>query len=346
MKKWVSCTQHGVHEGTTFKVNKDISDIAQEMGYSPVYIFRYDWENEPQEVLEARIDGITAGLSSGDIFLHLFPTRQGYRFESTLISRLQSRGVTVVIAIIDSQKLHYPEGNAGPDFIVKEHLLFEMANYLIVHSHAMADKLRTYDITTPMLIRGPFEFLMEENEVKLSSTLKRAVTFVGNFVKSPFLLNWELDIPISAFGFLPEHTLEGRPYILSPNVDFMGAKDYLQRMPRDCFGIFWDEGGNHQNYSRYTSPHKVALYLSLGLPVIVWEKSGIAPFVKENNLGLLISSLEDVETQLNALSDEELLALKNHVNNFSYFMRDAIFTKRVLRELEMGLSHDFWPTTI
>lgn len=89
-------------------------------------------------------------------------------------------------------------------------------------------------------------------------------------------------------------------------------------------------------------PHKVALYLSLGIPLIVWEESATAVLVNKYGLGFTITSLDEIDTLLQNTSDEALVELKKRVNEFSYFIREGSFTRRAIRELEQGLFNGFW----
>lgn len=344
MKKWVTYTLHGDGANAIQKVNADVRKIAMDMGYEPLYIFRYDGRNESDEALHSRIDGITAAVEPGDLILYLYPVLNGFRFDKAFIERLRSRGARFAIHILDSEQLRYPiELFEEHEQIGKEFTLYNQAEGIIVHGQAMEDKLREFGNTSKMVHRGPFDYLMDENEAELSNNLQRKLTFVGSFDKSPFVSTWDYVTPLSVFGDLPRNSANSdEQFSLSPKVEYLGTENFLQRIPRDRFGIFWDEGFNYQNYSRYTSPHKVALYLSLGMPVIVWEGSATADLILKQELGFVVSSLDEIDSLLEKTSDQELQQLKKRVNQFSYFIREGSFTRRVLKELERGLFNEFW----
>jgi len=332
MKKWITAAQHGTGANAIQKVNADVVSIAKNMGYQELPIARYNASEDSPEIMAARIQGMISGVKEGDLVVCLHPILNGFTFDVSLVSALKQRGVKLVINIFDTEKLRYPEYLGEQyDQIGKEHVLFNQADYLIVHNKNMEEALKAVGVKTPMIQRGPFDYLMPAEEVKLSEHLERKITFVGSFDKSPFLKDWAYQTPLSAFGSL--QTSEG-PYPLSDQVDYLGMENFLQDMPRDAFGIFWDEGYNYQVYSQYTSPHKVALYLSTGLPVIVWEGAGIAAFIKREGLGYTVKSLDEIDGLLASKTDEELLRLKARTNYFSYFLRNGAFTKRALSELE------------
>lgn len=344
MNKWVTVTMHGVGANAIQKANVDVGEIAMQMGYKPLYIFRYDNSYESDEALISRIDGITAAVAPGDLILYLYPVLNGYRFEKMFIERLKSRGARFAISVMDTEQLRYPEEMfESHEQLGKEYLLYNQAECLIVHWKPMADRLKELGNTSKMITRGPFDYLMSADEVQLSNNLQRKLTLAGSFNKSPFLSSWGYQTELSAFGALhynPENPEESFP--LSPKVEYMGSDNFLQRLPRDRFGLFWDEGFNYQEYTRYNSPHKVALYLSLGIPVIAWEGAAVASFIKQQQLGFVVSSLNEIDDLLLNTSDEELWTLKNRVNHFSYLIRDGLFTRRALQELEQGIFNGFW----
>ncbi len=47
--------------------------------------------------------------------------------------------------------------------------------------------------------------------------------------------------------------------------------------------------------------------------VLVWDKAAIATFIVENNLGIAISNLKDLNDILENLSDENYRTMKNNV---------------------------------
>lgn len=93
-------------------------------------------------------------------------------------------------------------------------------------------------------------------------------------------------------------------------------------------------GRNYQEYTKYNSPHKVSLYVALGLPVIVWQDSAIADFVVKYRLGFAISSLSEIDPLMASIEEDELKQLKQRVNRFGCLLREGLFTKQVLIQVE------------
>ena len=122
------------------------------------------------------------------------------------------------------------------------------------------------------------------------------------------------------------------------NVTYLGAfsPDDVPNHLTNGFGLVWDGdsldtcSGPTGNYLRYNNPHKLSLYLASGLPVIVWGDSAEADFVLKNGLGLTVSSLRELETQLADLSEEEYSVFLSNVRKVSKQLRDGHFLKQAL----------------
>ncbi len=77
------------------------------------------------------------------------------------------------------------------------------------------------------------------------------------------------------------------------------------------FGLIWAGmslrvcTGAQGAYMMIAAPRTLSLYLSQGMPVIVWKRSAMAAFVRENHLGLVIDTLTEIPGAIQALSAEE-----------------------------------------
>lgn len=105
------------------------------------------------------------------------------------------------------------------------------------------------------------------------------------------------------------------------------------------FGLVWDGPdvnsctGPYGEYMRYNDPHKVSLYLSSGIPVIIWREAALANFIQQNNLGILIDDLTELDKVLDHLSAEEYAAMKENVVNFSGRLRGGHYIKQAMKNI-------------
>ena len=89
------------------------------------------------------------------------------------------------------------------------------------------------------------------------------------------------------------------------------------------FGLIWDgntvetcKGGTGE-YLKYNNPHKLSLYLSSGLPVIIWKDAAEAKFVCENGVGYTIDSLREIPELMERISESDYERISKNVRNIS-----------------------------
>ena len=81
------------------------------------------------------------------------------------------------------------------------------------------------------------------------------------------------------------------------------------------------------------------MYLSCGIPVIVWKEAGIARFIQKNNLGLIVENIDNLDEVLNKISDSEYKQMKKNAENYAYKIRKGENVLRALNECENLLSN-------
>lgn len=102
------------------------------------------------------------------------------------------------------------------------------------------------------------------------------------------------------------------------------------------FGLVWDGisvetcAGNTGEYLKYNNPHKTSLYLSAGLPVIVWSQAAIADFVKANGVGIVVDNLYEIENITQKLDYSEYEKMRENVQVISKRLREGWYFKTAL----------------
>ena len=103
------------------------------------------------------------------------------------------------------------------------------------------------------------------------------------------------------------------------------------------FGLVWDgdslDGcrGQSGQYLRYNNPHKLSLYLSSGLPVVIWTGAAEAGFVREHGVGLCVDSLNDLEEIFRNMTKEEYDALCDNVQRLSGKLRKGEYAEAAIK---------------
>lgn len=99
------------------------------------------------------------------------------------------------------------------------------------------------------------------------------------------------------------------------------------RMITEDWGLVWDGdsidtcSGLYGNYVRMVYPYKASLYLASNRPLIVWRESGIAGYVLENHLGVVVDSLHDIYDAIHHLTEEDKQLMLQNVEKFCNIIR-------------------------
>ena len=105
MKRWVLNIIQAQSRDAVTKPKSDVTQIAESMGYTRIGIRVQNTRDMLDVTLHALIDGATAEVEKGDVFLYQFPTLLGFRFEEMFVNSLKAKGVNVVVLMHDSEWL-------------------------------------------------------------------------------------------------------------------------------------------------------------------------------------------------------------------------------------------------
>ncbi|MGP4116204.1 sugar transferase [Levilactobacillus zymae] len=340
MKKWITDIVQEQTYDATRQAKFDIATIGQSMGYRVVNLFRYNDLKESNQAVRSRIDGITEAIAAGDLLVYQYPSLNSGRFENFFVDRMHQRHVKFVCLVHDVETLR----DQRPPKWIDEVAYFNKCDVLIVHNHRMAAKLREMGVTTPMVYQYLLDYLDDNHEpdryVATPEDFQRGVVLAGNLMKSRYIAHWDHATPITAFGNASPEVQE--EFEANPQVDYQGKFyrwELIQRLPR-TFGLAWDGDTSiyrYDDYTRYNHPHKVSMYLSHGLPVIVWRDAAVAKLIVTNGLGIAIDSLADIDAAIQEISDRELAQMLANVNAFGYLIRDGWFTRQGLQAAEQKI---------
>lgn len=289
------------------KAKIDAEDIVVREGYKNVGTPRthnpIGWRSYVSVVLNYA-KAVLSMESNGIVFLQ-YPTPWCLKH----IRLAKKRRNKVIVLIHD---LNLLRNSIGKD----EMAVLQEANLLIVHTPAMRDFLIKKRVGKNHVILGCFDYLNGSAVSIPAIEDGYNIAFTGNLGKSIFLDKVKLKknrLHLYGIG------IENRN--LPVNVEYKGCfpPEKLAENMSEHFGLVWDGdsvsecSGQLGEYLRLIAPHKFSMYLSAGLPVIVWEESALAPFVIENKIGLTVSSLADMEQKLSIINKGEYEAMIENV---------------------------------
>lgn len=234
--------------------------------------------------------------------------------------------------IHDIETLRGEQGNKR--FARDEREVFNQVDGLIVHNQNMQAWLKKQGVTTKMVNLGLFDYLNEQ-PLNENNDYQASFCYAGNLQKADFLTKLNLQkIHCTLFG-------NNQATSYPAGIHYQGAyhPDELPRYLTQNFGLIWDGDslqtctGLFGEYTKYNAPHKTSLYLSTGLPVIVWSQAGVADFVKTHEVGIVVDSLTDLEEQLLKITPKQYQHLKQNALVIAKQLRSGYFIKQALKSL-------------
>ena len=145
---------------------------------------------------------------------------------------------------------------------------------------------------------------------------------------------WDLETPIDVYG---PNAADKYP----SNISYKGilSAEELPGALVQSFGLVWDGNsmdtctGNYGSYLKINDPHKVSLYLSSGLPIIIWSEAALADIVRDEKLGITVDSLKDIDKALSEVKVDDYQKMCSNVQNIAKLMRKGYFLTNATDEL-------------
>ena len=208
---------------------------------------------------------------------------------------------------------------------------------VICHNKAMKNWLVSRGFEERKLVSlGLFDYLYEGEPGK-NRCPEPSIAAAGNLApgKSGYLYRLsEADLPLDLHLYGINYEEDAG----CSRVFYHGSfpPEELPRQLSGSFGLVWDGPsaesciGNTGEYLKYNDPHKASLYLSAGMPVIVWDQAAIAPFIVKNGLGITVSSLTDIPGAIASLSDEKYREMIRNAERISRHLKSGDFFRRAV----------------
>lgn len=237
--------------------------------------------------------------------------------------------------------LHDVESIRQKKIFKRDITLFKTAHILIVHSPQMAEQIKGMgNFKCQFEVLEYFDYLNDFipcNSSNISEEIK--VVFAGNLNKSKFIRKLN-EIKVSKQVYFNLYGKNLDLMNLPKGVSYKGyfEANNIKNLDGD-WGLVWDGdsinscSGELGEYLKYNAPFKFSLYLAAGIPVIVWNQSAMAQYVKKYNIGITVSSLNEIETKIKSLSKQQILQIKNAVIKQSEELRNGSKFKSVYKKM-------------
>lgn len=315
------------------KAKDDIEKILVQSGYEKMRL-PYNWKSKIAKFkyINWSIPRLFKGEKIGELIMQ-YPVYSRALMNSFISNYRKNSNGKLYFIIHDLESLRFYSDD--PSYLTEEIKWLKEADGIIAHNSSMEKWIRSQGVKTPIVNLEVFDYL---NPQPLNEQFEynKSVCLAGNLRKDEFLTNFETgDVKLKVYGPNP-------PSGMSKNINYVGqfSPDALPAHLDACFGLVWDGkrldtcSGTLGRYMTFNSPHKVSLYLSTGIPVIIWKKAAVSNFIEKNNLGITIDTLYELPKILNNLTQEEYVVMKKNVLNIANELRNGERIKSSLSKLE------------
>lgn len=250
------------------------------------------------------------------------------------IDRAMAKNNNIVLLIHDINGLR----EQSAELQHKEVNFFKKAKFIISHNGKMSDYLINNGVDKSKIIElGLFDYLAE---VTVQEPKKNNLCFAGNLGKSVFLNNLPEDLRNLGVGL---YGIGHENLKLLNGVEFCGVygADIIPAKLTGKFGLVWDGdccetcNGKNGEYLKWNCPHKASLYISAGIPIVVWTNSAIADFVIKNNLGIAVDSLLKLGDIMQNVSEADYLKMQSNVLNLSKIITNGGHLSKAIEDIKV-----------
>lgn len=309
---------------TSQEVQNMITDIAcDDLDCRELCIYSYNWPNEPDEVLNNRIDGIVAALRKNDTVIFQFPA-MNLNWDNRFVSHVRAYNAHLIILIHDLPSQH---GNHHDNFLLKQEIKFlNQADLIITPSQQMIDLLNQNGLSVKKTINMKMWDRPGVVNPNRKPHFKHVLSYVGNNPNQEIFRNWNSDIyRVQIFATSPNWDESGvyfsEPHQRQELIDNLRLTGGL--------GFVWDD--DNSRYSLNPS-YAISYYLAAGLPIIVPANISVSDIVKRNHLGMVVNSLDEAGRRLADMTEEQYNSYATSVDFYSNSLRMGLNTKLALTE--------------
>ncbi|MDD6378242.1 MAG: galactofuranosyltransferase [Prevotella sp.] len=333
--------------GTINKAKNDIDDIVESLGYRNLAV--HDYGRGGVGRFLTKLTGVAHILTTtkrGDMLFLQYPMKKFYKIATVLA---HWKGVRVVTVIHDLGAFRRHKLTAA-----QENRRLGSTDFIICHNDTMASYLREHGYKGGLHSLEIFDYLSaaeKTGEEKATDGMKPEGDGVPSVVYAGNLGMWRNEFLYHLKGVVNDWTLNlyGNGFDDSKNDcdslvyhGFIDSDKFISSVSAR-FGLVWDGSsvdecnGAWGEYLKINNPHKTSFYLRAGIPVIVWSKAAMAPFVRKYGVGMVIDSIRDIDQRMREMSAEDYKKIKDKTEDVGRKLASGYFTKVALKA-----AHDYF----
>lgn len=317
----VEISGEGNHAGT--KATADCAEIAEQLEFEKLYLKMSTTREGKLAKVHRQISylkewtDIERAVQPNSVVLLQEPFHYAQLTREHTLEKIKRRNVKFISVIHDVEELR--KFRYTQYYQREFNFMLRMTDVFIVHNDRMKQFFIEKGVPEDKLVcLGIFDYLQPSpNENKPS--FARSITIAGNLdvTKCAYIsqLN-EIGVNVNLYG--PNFSENMRNH---KNIVYHGSfpADEIPTKLTEGFGLVWDGSsihgcqGDSGQYLRYNNPHKLSLYLSSGLPVVIWKGAAEADFVRKHGLGICVEDLLELNDIFSKMDKSSYDILCEHV---------------------------------
>ena len=343
---------HDTLKNALGKGRDDYFEVLRRMGFERIAIPSFRKKRfmsvreriDVEKSLTAAWKAALRRLKAGDTLIIHSPNSEKFLAYAHMIKKLHSRGVRIIVLTFELEtffKMDYRRFARIKRFSSKrtEAILFRCADAVVVHNDVMKSRLGGAGFDTEKMFSvGVMDYLCDE---ALDRSIDRRIAkdlpviYAGHLTKEKSTFEYDLPEGFRCNLYGPDYTGP-----VNDDVRYMGAFDpmTLMNVMEGSFGLVWAGNscsgcyGAYGDYLTFNNPHKIALYLASGIPVIVWSGAAMADFVRREKCGIVVDDLYSVSGLTEKISDDEYNIMRLNACRVGNDMRRGVHIKQAVEK--------------
>ena len=341
------------------KAREDVDSILASMGMTPIEVVNHEKERNQTSfvnklkwhyIISQNWEKELTRLKSDDVLLIQFPILEHSLLLYRVIRKIKERGVKIVLIVHDLETIRFSllktqSKMANLRVNYEETKILREASKVILHNSKMVKYVEGFGIPKDKTVELTiFDYLYDGVIKNQNDDDTKDVVIAGNLSRDKAGYTYALPegITYQLYGIKYEGVEE--EYVV-----YHGSfpPNELPGIISGGFGLVWDGPsaqtceGVYGEYMKINNPHKASLYLTAGLPIIIWKEAALADFVKDNNVGICVRSLSEIKEVISSLSSDEYEEMAQNARLISMKLRSGYYTKQaVMRTINAKVKNE------
>lgn len=312
-----------------------VARVAANLGFREISLSRKPFYDDYWNMISHHQDGSIAPLFFNDIVIFQYPSWNGTDYDTTFVDKLRMYdGTKLILWVHDLQALMF---GSGEQVLATELRILNRADLLILPSRKMAGYLLQHGLRPDLPIQYQKIWDIPGFPEFKNHSFQKRFLFTGTFDRFPFLNDYRGVTPFEHFdGARPSRADDDSFHWRG----FYSPAELLHELSTGGFGLVWADDTHFENYYCMNQPHKLGFDLAAGIPVVIRRGCVHSDFVEANGLGFVADSLEEADTLVQNVTEEQYRQMLQRIAPFQTLLLNGAYTGKLLLDAVIRVTGD------